>query len=158
MAPGPSMPIRIKYAIASELSELVSIEIRSFPSSKYMYNTYKGCDPSAVHTFKTVSSLDYFAKPECHILAGIDSEAGDIIVYCRWNIPAIYNFERAVDASLSNDAQAQMQNTWAYAPQLNKGTYTFYEEMVKRSRDIHLQETDIGSSTPLPTLLGKSTV
>ncbi|KAJ6118422.1 GNAT family acetyltransferase [Penicillium samsonianum] len=143
MAPDPSVPFEIKYANASDLSALVSIEIRSFPSSNYMRSTYKGCDPFAVHIFKTVSSLEYFAKSECHILAGVDSEAGDIIAYSRWNIPAIYEFERAVDTSLSNDAQAQMQNMWAYAPKLNKGTYTFYEEMIKRSRNIHLKETDI---------------
>ncbi|KAJ5931352.1 GNAT family acetyltransferase [Penicillium verrucosum] len=143
MAPGPSVPLEIKYANVSDLSALVSIEIRSFPSSNYMRSTYKGCDPLAIHTFKTVSSLEYFAKPECHILAGVDTETGDIIAYSRWNIPAIYEFKRAVDASLSNDAQAQIQNMWAYAPKLNRGTYTFYEEMIKRSRDIHLKETDI---------------
>ncbi|KAJ5206897.1 GNAT family acetyltransferase [Penicillium cf. griseofulvum] len=143
MAPGPSVPFEIKYANASDLSTLVSIEIRSFPSSNYMRSTYKGCDQLAVHTFKTVSSLEYFAKSECHILAGVDPKAGDSIAYGRWNIPAIYKFERAVDTSLSNDAQAQMQNIWAYAPKLNKGTYTFYEEMIKRSRNIHLRETDI---------------
>lgn len=147
MAPGPSVPFDIKYANASDLSALVSIEIRSFPSSNYMRSTYQGCDPLAIHTFKTVSFLEYFAKSECHILAGVDSEAGDIVAYSRWNIPAIYEFERAVDTSLSNDAQAQMQNMWAYAPKLNKGTYTFHEEMIKRSRNIHLKETDIGSST-----------
>lgn len=152
MAPDPSVPFEIKYANASDLSALVSIEIRSFPSSNYMRSTYKGCDPLAVHTFKTVSSLEYFAKSECHILAGVDSEAGDIIAYSRWNIPAIYEFERAVDTSLSNDAQAQMQNMWTYAPKLNKGTYTFYEEMIKRSRNIHLKETDISSSTHFATL------
>ncbi|KAJ5374156.1 GNAT family acetyltransferase [Penicillium concentricum] len=143
MAPGPSVPFEIKYANASELSALVSVEIRSFPSSKYMHSTYKGCDPLAVHTFKTVSSLRYFAKSECHILAGVDSETGDIIGHSRWHIPAIYKFERAVDTCLSNDAQAQMQNMWAYAPKMNKGTYTFYEEMIKCSRSIHLKETDI---------------
>lgn len=143
MAPDPSVPIRIKYATASELSALVNVEIRSFSSSKYMYSTYKGCDPLAVHTFKTVSSLEYFAKSECHILAGVGSETGDIIAYSRWHIPAIYNFQRVVDTGLSNDAQAQMQNMWVYAPQMNKGTYTFYEEMIKRSRAIHLKETDI---------------
>ena len=158
MAPGPSVPIRIEYANASELSALVSIEIRAFPSSKYMYSTYKGCDPWAVHTFKTVSSLEYFANSECHILAGVDSDAGDIIAYSRWNIPAIYKFERAVDTGLSKDAQAQMQNMWAYAPKMNKGTYTFYEEMIKRSRNIHLKETDIGLSTPFTTLLETFTI
>ncbi|KAJ5801900.1 GNAT family acetyltransferase [Penicillium pulvis] len=142
MAPTSSMPFEIKYANASDLSALVSIEIRSFPSSNYMRSTYKGCDPLAVHTFKTVSSLKYFAKSECHILAGVDAEAGDIIAYSRWNIPAIYGFERAIDTSLSNDAQAQMQNMWAYAPKLNKGTYTFYEEMIKRSRNLHLKAND----------------
>ncbi|KAJ5902340.1 GNAT family acetyltransferase [Penicillium taxi] len=143
MVPDSSIPVEIKYANASDLSELVGVEIRSFPLSNYMCSTYKGCDPLAVHTFKTVSSLEYFAKPECHILAGVDSKAGDIIAYSRWNIPAIYEFERAVDTSLSNDAQAQMKNIWAYAPKLNKGTYTFYEEMIKRSRNIYLKETDI---------------
>lgn len=152
MARGTSVPFEIKYANASDLGALVSIEIRSFPSSNYMRSTYKGCDPLAVHTFKTVSSLEYFAKPECHILAGVDSETGEIIAYSRWNIPAIYEFERAVDTSLSNDAQAQMQNMWEYAPKLNKGTYTFYEEMIKRSRNIHLKETDIGRSTHFATL------
>ena len=146
------MPFEIKYANVSDLSALVSVEIRSFPSSNYMRSTYKGCDPLAVHTFKTVSSFEYFAKSECHILAGIDSEAGDIIAYSRWIIPAIYGFERAVDTSLSNDTQAQMQNMWAYAPALNKGTYTFYEEVIKRCRNIHLKETDIGSSTHFATL------
>jgi hypothetical protein len=81
MAPGPSVPLKIQYANASDLSTLVSIEICSFPSSNYMRSTYKGCDPLAVHTFKTVSSLEYFAKPECHILAGVHPEAGDIIAY-----------------------------------------------------------------------------
>ncbi|KAJ5528343.1 hypothetical protein N7513_012502 [Penicillium frequentans] len=122
MAPTSSMPFEIKYANASDLSALVSIKICSFPSSNYVRSTYKGCDPLAVHTFKTVSSLEYFAKPECHILAGVDSEAGDIIAYSRWNIPAIHGFERAVDTNLSNEAQAQMQNMWAYSPKLNKGT------------------------------------
>lgn len=153
MASGPYVPVRIKYASASELSALVRIEIRSFPSSKYMYSTYKGCDPLAVHNFKTVSSLEYFAKSDCHILAGVDSETGDIIACSRWNIPAIYMFERAVDTGLSNDAQAQLQNVWAYAPNLNKGIYTFYEEMIKCSREKYLKETDIGSSTPFTTLL-----
>ncbi|CEJ54684.1 hypothetical protein PMG11_00980 [Penicillium brasilianum] len=129
MASGPSMPFEIKYAKASDLSAFVSVEICSFPSSNYMRSTYKGCDPLAVHKFKTVSSLEYFAKSECHILAGVDSKAGDIIAYCRWNIPAIYGFERGVGTSLNNDAQARMQNMWAYAPKLNKGIYTFYEEM-----------------------------
>ncbi|QMW31615.1 hypothetical protein G4B84_006996 [Aspergillus flavus NRRL3357] len=132
MAPGPSVPLEIKYANASDLGALVSIEIRSFPSSNYMRSTYKGCDPLAVHTFKTVCSLEHFAKSDCHILAGVDSETGETIAYSRWNIPAIYGVERAVDTSLSIDAQAQMQNAWAYAPKLNKGTYTFYEEMIKR--------------------------
>ena len=126
------MPIEIKYAQASELSTLVSVEIRSFPSSKYMHNTYKGCDPVNVHTFKTVSSLEYFTKPECHILAGVDSKSGDIIAYCRWKIRAIYEFKRAVDTTLSNDALAQMQSMWAYAPKLNKSIYLFYEEMIQR--------------------------
>ncbi|KAJ5650645.1 GNAT family acetyltransferase [Penicillium longicatenatum] len=143
MALSPSVPLEIKYANASDLSALVSVEIRSFPSSNYMRSTYKGCDPLAVHTFKRVSSLEYFAKPECHILTGVDSHTGDIIAYSRWNIPAIYEFERAVDTSLSNEAQMQMQNMWAYAPNLNKGTYTFYEEMIKRSRNLYLKETDI---------------
>lgn len=152
MAPSPSVPFEINYANASDLGALVSIEIRSFPSSNYMRSTYKGCDPLAVHTFKTVSFFEYFAKSECHILGGVDSEAGEIIAYSRWNIPAIYEFERAVDTSLSIDVQAQMQNMWAYAPKLNKGTYTFYEEMIKRSRNIHLKQTDIGSSTHFATL------
>ncbi|KAE8332113.1 acyl-CoA N-acyltransferase [Aspergillus sergii] len=143
MAPGPPLPLEIKYANASDLGALVSVETRSFPSSNYMRSTYKGCDPLAVHTFKTVSSLEYFAKSDCHILAGVDSETGETIAYSRWNIPAIYGFERAVDTRLSIDAQAQMQNTWAYAPELNKGTYTFYEEMIKRSRNRHLKQTDI---------------
>ncbi|KAJ5770677.1 GNAT family acetyltransferase [Penicillium nucicola] len=143
MAPGPSIPFEVKYANASDLSTLVSIEIRSFPSSNYMRSTYEGCNPLAVHKFKTVSSLEYFAKPECHILAGVNSNTGDIVAYSRWHIPAIYEVERAGDTILSNDAQAQMQNMWAYAPKLNKGTYTFYEEMIKRSRSIHLKETDI---------------
>jgi GNAT superfamily N-acetyltransferase len=147
MAPGPSVPLEIKYAHASELHALVGVEIRSFSSSKYMHSTYKGCDPLAVHTFKTVSSLEYFTKSECHILAGADSEAGDIIAYSRWNIPAIYKFERAVDVGLSDEAQVELQNVWAYSPRMNKGTYMFYEEMIKRSRDIHLKKTDIGSST-----------
>lgn len=145
MAPGPSVPLEIKYANASDLGALVSIEIRSFPSSNYMRSTYKGCDPLAVHTFKTVCSLEYFAKSDCHILAGVDSETGETIAYSRWNIPAIYGVERAVDTSLSIDAQAQMQNAWAYAPKLNKGTYMFYEESIKRSRNRHLKQTDIGS-------------
>ncbi|KAJ6006896.1 GNAT family acetyltransferase [Penicillium sp. IBT 35674x] len=143
MAPKSFMPIEIKYATAFDLSALVSIKIRSFPSSNHVRSTYKGCDPLAVHTFKTVSSLEYFAKSECHILAGVDSEAGDIVAYSRWIIPAIYGFERAVGTSLSNEAQAQMQNMWAYAPKLNMGTYTFYEEMIKRSRNIHVKGTDI---------------
>ncbi|KAJ5871527.1 GNAT family acetyltransferase [Penicillium soppii] len=143
MAPGPSVPLEIKYAHASELHALVGVEIRSFSSSKYMHSTYKGCDPLAVHTFKTVSSLEYFTKSECHILAGADSEAGDIIAYSRWNIPAIYKFERAVDVGLSDEAQVELQNVWAYSPRMNKGTYMFYEEMIKRSRDIHLKKTDI---------------
>ncbi|RAL14247.1 uncharacterized protein BO97DRAFT_432934 [Aspergillus homomorphus CBS 101889] len=125
MAPGPSMPFEIKYAKASELGALVGIEIR-------------------FHTFKTVSSFEYFAKPECHILAGVDSGTGEIIAYSRWNIPSIYQFKRAVHTSLSINAQAQLQNLWAYAPELNKGTYTFYEEMIKRSRNVHLRQTDIG--------------
>lgn len=152
------MSLEIKYANASDLSALVNIEIRSFPSSNYKRSTYKGCDPVAVHTFKTVSSFKYFAKSECHILAGVDAEADDIIAYSRWSIPAIYGFERAVDTSLSNDAQAQMQNMWAYAPKLNKGTYAFYEEMIKRSRNMHLKETDIGSSTHFATIHGNSTI
>ncbi|KGO77241.1 Acyl-CoA N-acyltransferase [Penicillium italicum] len=153
MAPGPAMPFEIKYVNASDLSALVGIEIRSFSSSNYMRSTYQGCDPSAVHTFKTVSSLEYFAKSECHVLAGVDSESGEIIASSRWSIPAIYGFQRAVDTTLSDDAQAQMQNLWAYAPKLNKGTYTFYEEMIKRSRDIHLKETDFGSSAHFATTL-----
>lgn len=152
MASGPSVLFEIKYANASDLSALVGVEIRSFPSSNYMRSTYKGCDPLAIHTFKTISSLEYFAKSECHILAGVDSEADDIIAYSRWNIPAIYEFERHVDTSLSNDAQAKMQNIWTYAPKLNKGTYTFYEEMIKRSRNAHLKENDIGSLAYLATL------
>lgn len=146
------MPFGIRYANASDLGALVSIEIRSFPSSNYMRSTYKGCDPLAVHTFKTVSSLEFFAKSKCHILAGVDVEAGDIIAYSRWNIPAIYEVKKAVDTSLSNDTQAQMQNMWGYAPKLNKGTYTFYEEMIKRSRNVHLKESDIGSLTHFATL------
>src|ERR1700712_4365535 len=157
MAAPPSF-IKIKYANASELSALISIGVRSFPSSKYMHSTYKGCDPLTVQTFKTVSSLEYFAKPEYHILAGVDSEAGEFIAYSRWNIPAIYNFERAVDTGLSNEAQAQMQNLWAYAPKMNKGTYMFYEEMIKHSRHIHLKETDIGSSIPFTTLYKNFTI
>lgn len=151
MAPGPSMPFEMKYAQASDLSALVSVEICSFPSSNYMRSTYNGCDPLAVHKFKTVSSLEYFAKSECHILAGVDSKAGTIIAYSRWKIPAIYGFERVVDTSLNDDAQERMQNMWAYAPKLNKGTYTFYEEMVKRSRNIHLKETDISSLSHFTT-------
>ncbi|KAJ5925173.1 GNAT family acetyltransferase [Penicillium verhagenii] len=142
MAPGSSMPFEIRYAKAADLSALASIEIRSFSASNYMRSTYKGCDPSAVHTFKTVSSLEYFAKSDCHILAGVNTGSGDIIAYSRWKIPAIYEFERAVDTSLSNDAQWQMQNMWAYAPKLNKGTYALYEETIKRSRNIHLKGTD----------------
>jgi hypothetical protein len=149
MALSPFVPLEIKYADASDLSALVSVEIRSFPSSNYMRSTYNGCDPLAVHTFKTVSSLEYFANPECHILTGVDFHTGDIIAYSRWNIPAIYEFKRAVDTSLSNETRMQMQNMWAYAPNLNKGTYTFYEEIIKRSKNIHLKETDIGSSTHL---------
>ncbi|OQE47547.1 hypothetical protein PENCOP_c001G00839 [Penicillium coprophilum] len=152
MTPDLAVPLEIKYADESDLSALVGIEIRSFPSSNYMRSTYKGCDSLAVHTFKTVSSHEYFAKSECHILAGVDSEAGDIIAYSRWHIPAIYEYERAVDISLSKDAQAQLRNMWAYAPNLNKGTYTFYEEMIKRSRNTHLKETDIGSSPHFVTL------
>ncbi|KAJ5924000.1 GNAT family acetyltransferase [Penicillium verhagenii] len=138
-----SMPFEIRYAKATDLSALVSVEIRCFHASNYMRSTYKGCDPSAVHTFKTVSSIEYFARSDCHILAGVNSESGDIIAYSRWKIPAIYELERAVDTSLSNDAQWQMQNKWAYAPNLNKGTYTLYEEMIKSSRNTHLKETDI---------------
>ncbi|KAJ5636994.1 GNAT family acetyltransferase [Penicillium lividum] len=143
MAPGPSVPFEIKYADASDISALVNVQIRSFPSSNYMRSTYKGCDPLAVHTFKTVSSFEYLVKSECHILAGVDAEAGDIIAYSRWNIPAIYGFDRAGNTSLSNNAQAQMQNMWTYAPKLNKGIYTLYEETIKRSRKSHVKETDI---------------
>ncbi|KAJ5776810.1 GNAT family acetyltransferase [Penicillium odoratum] len=143
MAPGPSVPFEIKYADASEMSALVNIHIRSFSCSNYMRSTYKGCDPLSVHKFKTVSSLKYFAKSECHTLAGINSEADDIIAYSRWNIPATYGFDRAVNTSLSDYEQAQIQNMWAYAPKLNKGTYTLYEETIKHCRNLHLRETDI---------------
>ncbi|KAE8383731.1 hypothetical protein BDV26DRAFT_276995 [Aspergillus bertholletiae] len=122
MVPGLSVPLEIKYANASDLSALVSIEIRAFPSSNYMRSTYKGCDLLAAHTFKTVSSLEYFTRSKCHMLAGIDSETGGIIAYSRWTIPAMYRFERAVDTSLSNNAQAQMQNMWAYAPRIGIGS------------------------------------
>ncbi|PYH85492.1 GNAT family acetyltransferase [Aspergillus uvarum CBS 121591] len=140
-ATNPPAPLEIKYAQASNLGTLVGIEIRSFPSSNYMRSTYKGCDPRAVHTFKTVSALQYFAKPECHLLAGVLG-GGDIIAYGRWHIPAIHGLERAVDTNLSSDAQAQMRDMWAYAPELNRGTYSLYEEMIRRSRGRHLRKTD----------------
>ncbi|RAH50935.1 GNAT family N-acetyltransferase [Aspergillus brunneoviolaceus CBS 621.78] len=139
----PPVPLDIQYTHASDLAALVRVEIRSFPASNYMRSTYKGCDPGAVHTFKTVSALEYFANPECHILAGVLGRTGDIIAYGRWHIPAVYGCERAVGTGLSSDAQAQMRDAWAYAPELvNRGTYSFYEEMITRSRGAHLRETD----------------
>ncbi|PYH44438.1 GNAT family N-acetyltransferase [Aspergillus saccharolyticus JOP 1030-1] len=138
-----SISLQITYAHPSDLPTLIRTEIRSFPSSNYMRSTYKHCAPPAIHTFKTVSALDYFANPECHMLAGIDARTGETIAYSRWHIPAVYGYERAVDTTLSAEAEAQRRDAWAYAPPLlNRGTYAFYEEMVERSRRGFLQESD----------------
>lgn len=148
MAPTPPLPFEIKYAELSELNTLMDIRARSFPSSKYLSSTYKGCDPSAVQTFKAVSSLEYFVKPEGHVLASASCETGELLAYSLWHIPTVYNFQRAVDTSLSDATQIQIQNKSSYAPpQMNKGTYTLYDEKIKQSRAKHLKETDFGSST-----------
>ena len=102
MAPDSSVPLKSSTLMHLVWMRLLALKYAVFPCP-ILDAAHTRYNPLAIHTFKTVSSLEYFAKPECHIRAGVESKTSDLIVYSRWNILAIYGFKRAVDITLSND-------------------------------------------------------
>ena len=138
-----SPPLEIRYATESDTHAIGQINIAAFRDSPLFDNAFPGAATSALEVLKQNDNLEKLEHPSVHVLATVDPTTGTMVGFSRWEIPAVYGFERPV-VELSPEGKTAVAEMTERAPQpVNHEIWGAFKAMIRGIRRKHCQEGDI---------------
>ena len=130
----------VRYATEQDVPALGHINSASFGGTALYRNAFPNVDSSAISGLKGALTLKHLANPQIHVLAAVDSDAQEIVAYCRWVIPAGLGYDQPA-IPLSADGAALAANPMSRAPPaMNEGPYNAFKRLLEQGRAKYLTE------------------